>query len=233
MQPTSQTLRFALYQVRKKHPFADKFSSEFYTELLTKIVNHMAAGTNWYSFLSTQSLEFNNELVKMKLEPPVTSDDNATSIEHMLKDTISHKRKVLSIKPLLILSNAVTATLAAAAKTHLTDNKLVSLPLAFRNTLHSQLIFHETNCDVAVFTCLHNLPRYYMTETVLPEFQTRMASLPNPLSYTATLMTHLYDEKGIKIPMACPYCVYNNFRNEQLQILKEEGIEINTSTWEI
>nr|XP_047122358.1 uncharacterized protein LOC101237479 isoform X1 [Hydra vulgaris] len=239
LQSSSQTLRYTLYHVQKKHLFSEKLSSGFYAELLKNVVNHMATGTNWYTFLSTQSVEFRNEFDKMNFKPCLASDDGSTSTEHILKDIITHKQKTLSLNPLLILSNAVTTTLAAASKsTHLDAANKANLSDYNLSTtissLNSQLMFQETNCNVVVFTCFHNLLRYYMIETVIPEFQTRMASLPNPLRFTAYLMARLYDENGIKIPMACPYCVYNNFRKEQLKVLNEEDAEVITSTyWEI
>ena len=190
----------------------------------------LESGSNWYGFLSN-ILNTEKEGDESQVSQPV--EESALSKDEMLKEIIEHKRKILSSKPYISLSNAVTTTLAAASIAQNVessiDDQLGTYPVIAGK-------YNVKKPDSTVFTCSHNLPRYYMLETVVPEFQSRMGELPEPLVYTAEIMTRFYTQYEMKIPMACPYCVYNNLRNEQLHVLRETGVDAvnnRSSVWEI
>ena len=159
-------------------------------------------------------------------------------VDQMIADVLNHKQKVLSIKSYINLSNAVVTTLSAATIAQKVESTMLGGPLNSKvvreiKVADEKLFFGP---DSAVFTCSHNLPRYYMLETVIPEFKSRMSELPEPLCNTASMMGKFYEQAYAKIPMACPYCVYNNLRNSQLQVMRETGvgmINMKSSVWEI
>ena len=160
----------------------------------------------------------------------------------MTKEIIEHNRKIATnIKPCITLSNAIATTLADASvaqKVNMYDNasKLPSQSSQDDKKSPRQQQGEDELPDSVVFSCSHNLPRYYMLETVVPEFQSRMGELPEPLIRTGEILSTYYQQTGIKIPMACPCCVYNNLRMEQLQIIRETGIETTNTKptlWEI
>lgn len=159
----------------------------------------------------------------------------------MAKEIIEHNRKIATnIKPYITLSNAIATTLADASVAQKVNMHDSAAKLS-RQSSHED---NKSACqhgegespDSVVFSCSHNLPRYYMLETVVPEFLSRMGELPEPLNRTGEMLSMYYQQTGIRIPMACPCCVYNNLRMEQLQIIRETGIEMtNTKStlWEI
>lgn len=196
--------------------------------MLSQVITQMDSGSNWYNFLSSSEDQDVIGYTDMCLSAPV--EETTLSRDEMLKEIIEHKRKILSIKPYISLSNAVAATLAAASIAHQVQSDMD----AHENKSYKQLSIDEP--DSTVFTCNHNLPRYYMLETVIPEFQSRMNELPESLVNTAEAMAKFYKAADIRIPMACPYCVYNNLRNEQLHVLRETGADIindRSTVWEI
>ena len=66
-----------------------------------------------------------------------------------------------------------------------------------------------------------------MLETVIPEFQSRMGELPEPLVNTAEAMAKFYNQEDYRIPLACPYCVYNNLRYETVTNSKRVRFQPN------
>ncbi|XP_057295987.1 uncharacterized protein LOC130624943 isoform X2 [Hydractinia symbiolongicarpus] len=225
---SSPTLRFALYHVTKQNALFEKFSDTFFIDMLSQVTTQMDSGSNWYNFLSSSEDQDVIGYTDMCLYAPV--EETTLSRDEMLREIIEHKRKILSIKPYISLSNAVAATLAAASIAHQVQSDMD----AHENKSYKQLSIDEP--DSTVFTCNHNLPRYYMLETVIPEFQSRMNELPESLVNTAEAMAKFYKAADIRIPMACPYCVYNNLRNEQLHVLRETGADIindRSTVWEI
>ena len=175
------------------------------------------------------------------LRPLGDTTTTTLSRDDMAKEIIEHKRKITTnIKPFITLSNAIATTLADASvaqKVNMYDGATKLVRQSSQENKSSQGgRGGEELPDSVVFSCSHNLPRYYMLETVVPEFQSRMGELPEPLIRTGEILSTYYQQTGIKIPMACPYCVYNNLRKEQLQIMRETGIEMmNTKStlWEI
>ena len=186
----------------------------------------------WYDFLAPDKPnETQNSVDAPNMELNL-------SVDEMIVDVLNHKQKVLSIKSYINLSNAVVTTLSAATIAQKVESTMLGGPLNSKivkqiKVADEQLFFGP---DSAVFTCSHNLPRYYMLETVIPEFKSRMSELPEPLCNTASMMGTFYEQADAKIPMACPYCVYNNLRNSQLQIMRETGVDMinmKSSVWEI
>ena len=223
------TLQYALQHCQKQHSVAGKFSTQFYNELLQQISEQLFAGVKWYDFLIGT-----DEKVPIIANIPET----ALSVDEMISDIISHKQKVLSIKPYINLSNAVVTTLSAATIAQKVESSMIG-SLA-KNNITNQVNINTKKIsaepDSVVFTCSHNLPRYYMSETVVPEFKSRMSELPEPLSNTSEIMGKFYDQTYTRVPMACPYCVYNNLRNSQLQLMRETGADlmnVRSSVWEI
>lgn len=218
-------LRFALYHVTKQHPATKHFSNIFYNELLAQIICHMDSGTNWYSFMSEA---INKNLSEPEENITVPIEDSTLSKEEMLKEIITYKQKLLNVKSFITLSNAVATTLAAASIAQRLEDQTENFSSRERSNTA------ENIPDATVFTCSHNLPRYYMLEIVVPEFLSRMAELPQPLVQTAEVLSKFYKQHDLRIPMACPCCVYNQLRNEQLHTLRESGIEIlnnRSSEW--
>ena len=175
------------------------------------------------------------------LRPLNDTTTTTLSRDDMTKEIIEHNRKIATnFKPCITLSNAIATTLADASvaqKVNMYDNASKSRQSSQEDKKSPWQYGGEGEPpDSVVFSCNHNLPRYYMLETVVPEFQSRMGELPEPLIRTGEILSTYYQQTGIKIPMACPCCVYNNLRMEQLQIIRETGIEMtNTKStlWEI
>lgn len=153
----------------------------------------------------------------------------------MIKEIIEHKRKTTNIKPCITLSNAIATTLADASVAQKV-NQYEDDTFINRQSSQNVKSLQQQQPDSVIFSCSHNLPRYYMLETVVPEFQSRMGELPQPLNRTGEILSMYYQQTDIKIPMACPYCVYNNLRTEQLQIIRETSMEmvnVSSTVWEI
>ena len=204
----------------KQHTLCKKFTKFFFDDLLSNVVIQLDSGTNWYSFLSCKDHSIQAASEGSNTIAPV--GETALSRDDMIREIVEHKRKLFNMKPFLTLSNAVATTLADAsiAQKVSSDFKQDSM----------------NRPDSTVFSCHHNLPRYYMLETVIPEFISRMTELPEALNQTANLMARYYRQSDIKIPMGCPYCVYNSLRTDQLNVLRETGadtLNVKSTVWEI
>ena len=220
-------MRFALYHASIEHPINKQFSKDFYHDLLVNVTSQIDSGTNWYDFLSFGTITLDKNIENENFETLRPLGGSNLSKDDMIKEIIEHKRKTTNIKPCITLSNAIATTLADAS---------TAQKVNIYNPTEVIKTSSQTGPDSVVFSCNHNLPRYYMLETVVPEFLSRMGELPQPLSRTGEVLSKYYEQTDIKIPMACPYCVYNNLRTEQLQIIRESGLEmtnLKSSVWEI
>ena len=214
----STSMRFALYRVSQPHKSASKFSDGFFVQLLAHISEELEKGSDWYTFLSGEMAA--NE-TKMNV---VSAQQSEMSTDRMVAEILEHKRKILNIKPYISLSSANVTTFAAASAS----------PTAQLQS--SDMWTNQKQPELTVFTCSHNLLHYYMLETVIPEFRSRMAELPEPLPQTAEVMACYYQQPSQRIPAACPCCVYNNLRQEQLQFLRDTGVDLlqnRSSLWEV
>ena len=219
-----------MHRVTEQHPATKYISNIFFNELLAQIICHLDSGTNWYGFLSSSNAE---NLADFEESALVPIEESTLSKDEMMKEIITYKHKLLNMKFYISLSNAVATTLAAAS----IAQKVESNPAGYaKQNSNLNASPGENIPDSTVFTCSHNLPRYYILEIVVPEFQSRMAELPQPLTQTAEVLSKFYGQHEVRIPMACPYCVYNQLRNQQLQILRESGVELvnnRSSIWDI
>ena len=161
-------------------------------------------------------------MMKTQLDDDVTSD----KFDKQLKQTMENKLKFQKHRSCIFLSSVTAATVSAASS-------------AIRGISPRQqdISGRSHNApDSVVFTCNHNFPKYYIEDIILPEFKQRIQGLPKPLPETADMLCHYYTQTNALIPAACPCCVYNNLRQEQLHLLQEAGgeLSLNKSTfWDI
>jgi len=220
-------MKYSLYYASTQHSICNRFSKEFYNDLLSNVTLQIDSGTNWYDFLSLDT-EIGRQTFGSNYSDIVCPlGESALSKDDMVKEIIEHKQKLLNMKPFITLSNAVATTLADAS---------IAQKVNLYNPSETIAKANAGEPDSVVFSCNHNLPRYYMLETVVPEFLSRMGELPEALPRTGEVLSKYYQQAGINIPMACPYCVYNNLRTEQLQVYRESGLEMTnhkSAVWEI
>lgn len=227
----SNVVRISLYYAREQHTSCKRFSKFYFDDLLSNILTQLNSGTNWYTFLSYTDT---SDVVDIgsRTESIAPIGESTLSPDDMVKEIVEHKRQLLNVKPFLTLSNAVATTLADASLAQ----KVSSNSYYQKNEHQGTPSIKLDEPDSTVFSCNHNFTRYYMLETVVPEFLSRMGELPEPLNHTAEVMARYYRQSDIKIPMACPYCVYNNLRSEQMNVLRETGgdlVNIKATVWEV
>eukprot|EP00794_Sanderia_malayensis_P006180 gene6180-6894_t len=155
---------------------------------------------------------------------------SSNNFDAMLKQILENKLKFHQRLSCISLSSVTVATVSAASSAirglHSWENIQVA-PVEAKE---------KKEQDSVVFTCNHNFPRYYICDVILPEFKQRVSGLPKPLPQTADILVHYYTQTKAQIPAACPCCVYNSLRQEQLHLLQETGGEMsgNKSTfWEV
>jgi hypothetical protein len=66
------------------------------------------------------------------------------------------------------------------------------------------------------FTCGHVFPKRGFYEHLLLEFQAQVEAMPIAIPTTLKLILADYHQKLINL--ACPYCVYQALRQEQLKV---------------
>jgi len=71
----------------------------------------------------------------------------------------------------------------------------------------------KTDLKDFAFTCGHHYSRSRFLEDILPHFQEKVMSFPNPIPITSKLMVMDYQQQ--EIALACPVCVYNDIRKKQ------------------
>ena len=169
--------------------------------------------------------------------PSLSSDDTPLTIssrtptvrlrseDRLWQEIMDNIKKDLGKRTHIALSLTTAATIAAAAVSQRRD---------WHNDAADQSS-QQAHVDVIVFTCGHQFPKYYFNDVIIPEFQQRMAELMLPLPQTTKLLMGYYGNRESLLPTACPSCVYNCLRKEQLQIgLERENIEYTRAKpWEI
>ena len=168
-----------------------------------------------------------------KTSPSLTSDDTPLTMtsskmqapdERLWQEIMDNIKKDLDKRSCITLSLTTAATIAAAA---------VSQRRESRGEAADQLPL-QSQVDVVVFTCSHQFPKYYFDDVIVPEFQQRMGELMIPLPQTTKLLLGYYTKRDGFLPTACPSCVYNFLRKEQLQAVDIESVEFaKAKPWEI
>ncbi|XP_031571187.1 uncharacterized protein LOC116305433 [Actinia tenebrosa] len=187
-----------------------QFSTKFLNTVLELVADQIHSGE--------EGTEYEEDLTQMLTTQGYIVNDNAYLTVGQLKESQMSKnqliqgimdnlKKDLDKCSFISLSMTTAATIAAAA---------VSQQREWKNENPTKPSSLSTP-DVLVFTCNHQFPRVYFMDNILPEFQQRMSELLVPLvNTTKTLVTH-YKKSEKQLISACPVCVYNSLRAEQLE----------------
>ncbi|XP_048580642.1 uncharacterized protein LOC5517399 isoform X2 [Nematostella vectensis] len=152
-------------------------------------------------------------------------EDIPATEDQLIQKITDNIKKDLEKSSFINLSVPTAAMVAAAAASQLRDwqneNPMQSLP--------------KSSPDVVTFTCNHHFPRIYFMGVILPEFQQRMSELVLPLVQTTKTLLAQYKKTESLLLAACPVCVYNSLRVEQLERLPDTSSSNGTKTkfWEI
>ena len=157
-----------------------------------------------------------------QLDAGVQLQEFNTAQKHLWQEITDNIKKDLDKHPYIALSMTAAATVASAA---------VSQQRGWREGE----VASELQADVVLFTCNHHFPRVYFQEFVLPEFQQRMSELTLPLKHTTKLLLKIYCRVEGCLPTACPICVYNSIRMEQLEMVEQSasGESLQARPWDI
>lgn len=74
----------------------------------------------------------------------------------------------------------------------------------------------DTTRSFVAFTCGHTFSENDFQRRILSEFREKLEDLPHPLVQTTTFLLQ-YFRHSTKFSSACPYCVFQNLRQTQLQ----------------
>lgn len=161
-----------------------------------------------------------------QLDAGIRLKDFHAAQKHLWQEILDNIKKDLDKHPYIALSMTAAATIASAA---------VSQQRGWRG--EGELITEpQLQADVVLFTCNHHFPRVYFQEFILPEFQQRMSELVMPLKHTTKLLLKYYSRQDGFLPTACPICVYNSIRIEQMEIAAAQSGNIEnmpTRPWDI
>lgn len=161
-----------------------------------------------------------------QLDAGIRLKDFHAAQKHLWQEILDNIKKDLDKHPYIALSMTAAATIASAA---------VSQQRGWRG--EGELITEpQLQADVVLFTCNHHFPRVYFQEFILPEFQQRMSELVMPLKHTTKLLLKYYSRQDGFLPTACPICVYNSIRIEQMEIAAVQSGNIEnmpTKPWDI
>ena len=203
-----------------------QLSSRFLNILTSCISQQIFEGSRCYNFVpneeDVETMEDEVNISKTELRADVMSE----TFDSELKQIMENKLKFHKRRSCIFLSSITAATISAASA-------------ATRGTSPWQQDFGDRSRNLpgsVVFTCNHNFPQYYMEDVILPEFKQRIQGLPKPLPETAQMLCHYYTQASALIPAACPCCVYNNLRQEQLNLLQETAGELSlhkSTFWEV
>eukprot|EP00795_Rhopilema_esculentum_P001965 gene1965-17508_t len=208
--------------------FELQLSPSFLNSLTASIIDEISLGSRSYNFLIQP---FESSCVGDSLSTPndeLTSNSLPENFDSNLKQIIENRLKLQQRRNCIFLSSVTAATVSAAS-----SGLRASSAWQRKSGTHAH---GGIGYDSVVFTCNHNFPKYYIEDVILPEFVQRVQGLPKPLPGTANVLLRYYTQTHAAIPAACPCCVYNNLRLEQLHLLQETGSELsgNKSTfWEV
>ena len=196
-----------------------QLSPNFLNILSSSAIDQVYLGSQNYSFLSEKS---ESDSLQNDSGPSTTelhSELTSGNFDTILKQIIENKLKFHKRRTCIFLSSVTAATVSAASSAIRGKS-----PWLQENGGSME---SKNEPDSVVFTCNHNFPRYYVEDVILPEFSQRVQGLPKPLPETAEMLIRYYTQKRTLIPAACPCCVYNNLRQEQLHLLQETGSELS------
>ncbi|KAL9959343.1 hypothetical protein ACROYT_G032657 [Oculina patagonica] len=215
------------------------FSAEFFNKVITQVVHQLQEedlGEEYTSDLKAILMRYSST------EDPSSTKDETTAQpfaqldagvrlqefrkaqKHLWQEILDNIKKDLDRHPYISLSMTAAATIASAA---------VSQQRGWRGEGE---VLTEPQADVVLFTCNHHFPRVYFQEVILPEFQQRMSELVLSLKHTTKLLLKYYGRHEGCLPTACPICVYNSIRMEQVEIFEEQNgnsENIRAKPWDI
>lgn len=216
-----------------------QFSAEFFNKVVTHVVRQLQEedlGEEYTSDLKGILMRFNSmeDLTNTKdetfaqpfaqLDAGVQLQEFRAAQKHLWQEILDNIKKDLDRHPHIALSMTAAATVASAA---------VSQQRGWRGEGE---VVSEPQADVVLFTCNHHFPRVYFQEFILPEFQQRMSELILPLKHTTKLLLKYYGRQEGCLPTACPICVYNSIRMEQVEIVVQQNgnsESIRAKPWDI
>jgi len=222
-------------EIQKTMP---QFSAAFFNRVITHVVNQLQEediGEEYSSDLkgllaicsspadASSSKEETYSQPFAQLDAGVQLQEFNAAQRHLWQEILENIKKDLDRHPYIALSMTAAATVASAA---------VSQQRGWREGE----VVSELQADVVLFTCNHHFPRVYFQEFVLPEFQQRMSELTLPLKHTTKLLLKYYSRVEGCLPTACPICVYNSIRMEQVEILVAQNgnsENIQARPWDI
>lgn len=194
------------------------FSGEFLNHLVKLVSNDVKFGEDSKEYKDDLSMMLSLSGVETNTNVQLTvgsSEVNSMSHEQLIQGIMENLQKDLEKCTSISLSMTTAATIAAAAVSQQ------------REARHEEsLLDHELSPDVIVFTCNHHFTKVYFIENILPEFQQRMSELLVPLANTTkTLIAH-YKKSESNLLAACPVCVFNSLRSEQLEKASDSNVVI-------
>lgn len=225
-------------ETEETHKIMPQFSTAFFNKVVTHVVNQLQeedVGEEYTSDLKGILTRYSScsDAPSSKDEAysqPFAQLDAGVQLQefngvqkHLWQEILDNIKKDLDRHPYIALSMTAAATVASAA---------VSQQRGWREGE----VVSELQADVVLFTCNHHFPRVYFQEFVLPEFQQRMSELMLPLKHTTKLLLKCYGKVEGCLPTACPICVYNSIRMEQVEILVEQNVNdknIQARPWDI
>jgi hypothetical protein len=186
--------------------FSLKFSSKFLNAIVELVAHQINLGEvgkeykeDLFQMLSNQASHGHDMIGE--------SEGSQMSENQLIQGIMDNLKKDLEKCSSIALSMTTAATIAAAA---------VSQQREWRHE-NPHINQESSTSDAVVFTCNHQFPRVYFRDNILPEFQQRMSELLVPLvNTTKTLVTH-YKKSETHLLAACPVCLYNSLRSEQLE----------------
>ena len=211
------------------------FSAEFFNKVITCVVHQLQEedlGEEYTSDLKGILTKFSFSSVKdetiaqpfAQLDAGIQLQEFHKAQKHLWQEILDNIKKDLDRHPYIALSMTAAATIASAA---------ISQQRGWRG--EGELVL-EPQADVVLFTCNHHFPRVYFQEVILPEFQQRMSELVLPLKHTTKLLLKCYSRQEGCLPTACPICVYNSIRMEQVEMFVEQNgnsENIQAKAWDI